>query len=77
MVEVVTSSNLSAVNRISRQLLPTAESPTSSTCGCEDARRGCVTEQNSQRSGGERGGVSMPGGNHRYQSITHLEQVII
>jgi hypothetical protein len=32
MVDVVTSSKRSAVKRISRQLLPTAESPTSSTC---------------------------------------------
>jgi hypothetical protein len=32
MVDVVTSSKRSAVKRISKQLFPTAESPTSSTC---------------------------------------------
>lgn len=39
MVDVVTSSNLSAVNRINKQLLPTAESPTRRTC------RGVSAEQ--------------------------------
>lgn len=35
MVDVVTSSKRSAVNRINKQLFPTAESPTKRTCANE------------------------------------------
>lgn len=37
MVEVVVSSKRSVVNRMSKQLLPTPESPTNSTCGVRGA----------------------------------------
>jgi hypothetical protein len=76
IVDVVTSSKRSEVKRINKQLLPTAESPTRSTCSSSSstrwvrvsARPRCVAAAHSAT-----GGL----GAQRGQSDAYLKEVII